>query len=256
MNANPQSGLGSAGAAFFAELYLPYYTALQTPAWAVRDEDFLCSRLNLAAGARVLDLCCGHGRVSLELARRGFEVTGLDLSAAALEKARTSAAEAKLSVRWVEADMRAIPFEAEFDACINWLAAFGLLESDEEDQQALAVVSRALRPGGRLLLETVNQAWLLRHYQPRAVLTTPAGTQLREERHFDLLSGRNYVRVRATEPDGTCRESSYHFRIYTLVELARMLSAAGLHVTGTWGDLDGSPYGLDSRRMIVRADKR
>lgn len=241
---------------FFPRVYLPFYTAVQTPDWAVRDVDFICTRLNLADGARILDLCCGHGRLSLELARRGFAVTGLDLSAASLDRARAAAAAAQLLVRWVEADMRDIPFAGEFDACINFLAAFGMLESDAEDQQALAAVSRALQPGGQLLLDTVNQAWLVRHFEPRASLTTPAGARLQEERHFDLLTGRNDVRVKAVGPDGVCQESHYSMRIYTLAELARMLAAVELRVTGTWGDLDGAPYSLDSRRMIVRAAKQ
>ena len=239
---------------FFRRIYLPFYTLVQTPAQAVRAADFICSRLGLAAGARVLDLCCGPGQISLELARRGLTVTGLDLTGPALDRARAAATEG-LSVRWIQADMRRPLTGEEFDAVISWRTAFGMLGGDEEDQQVLSAVGRVLRPGGRLLLDTVNPVWLLRHFQPRAFLALPDGGRLREDRHFDLRTGRNYLRVTVTAPDGTCHEGDSFFRVYTLPELARMLAAAGLRVTETWGGLDGSPYGLDTRRLIVTGEK-
>jgi SAM-dependent methyltransferase len=240
---------------FFERVYLPYYTPVQAPARAVREADFICAQLGLASGARVLDLGCGHGRISLELARRGLAVTGVDWSAASLERARAAAGADGLAVRWILTDMASLPPGEEFDAVLNWLTAFGMRDSDAEDQQVLEGVRRVLRRGGQLLLDTVNHAWLLRHFQPRAYLALPGGGELREDRHFDLRTGRNYVRVTVTAPDGTCREGDSFFRVYTLTELARLLGAAGLHVTGTWGEIDGSPYGLDTRRLIVRAER-
>jgi SAM-dependent methyltransferase len=239
----------------FDEDYLRFYAATVTPEQTRADVDFMLTRLELAPGAPVLDLCCGHGRHAIELARRGCAVTGLDLSEPALARAQASAEAAGVQVRWVQSDMRQIPAEAEFEAVINWFSAFGYLESDEEDGRVLAAVQRALRPGGKLLMEMVNHAWLMRNFSPRGWTATPDGGLLLEERVFDLLSGRNTVTATFIGPGGERVVTGHNMRIYTLAELARLMSAAGLRICDTWGDVDGSPYRITSRRMIVLAEK-
>jgi ubiquinone/menaquinone biosynthesis C-methylase UbiE len=99
----------------FDEDYLRYYTAGLTPELTHKEVDFILARLALEPGAKILDLCCGHGRHAIELARRGLTVTGQDLSAAALARARENARQDAVEVRWVQADMRQIP-DGEFDA--------------------------------------------------------------------------------------------------------------------------------------------
>lgn len=239
----------------FDEDYLRYYTAGLTPELTRKEVDFILARLALPPGAKILDLCCGHGRHSIELARRGFSVTGQDLSKPALDKAREYAQQAEVEVSWVQSDMRQIAGEAEFDAAINWTTAFGYLESDDEDLKVLEAIHAGLRPGGKLLLDTINQAWLMRNFIPRGWAATPEGGLLLEERSFDLLAGRNTVTATYIGPYGERIVSGHNVRIYTLVELAHQLSAAGLQVSETWGDTDGSPYGIGSKRMIVLAEK-
>lgn len=239
----------------FDEDYLRYYTAGLTPEQTRAEADFIVEKLGLASGARLLDLCCGHGRHAIELARRGFAVTGQDLSPAALAKAQEGAQSAGVAVNWVQSDMRQIEPEKGFDAVINWFTAFGYLESDAEDQKVLEAVQRALRPGGKLLIDTLNHAWLMRNYIPRGWAATPEGGLLLEERSFDLLVGRNTVTATYIGPNGERIATGHSVRIYTLVELATLLSTAGLQVCEAWGGVDGSPYGITSRRMIVLAEK-
>ena len=111
--------------------------------------DFVVSALELQPGARVLDLCCGQGRHSVELAQRGYNVTGFDLSEYLLGLARTKAEKLGVEVEFVRGDMRELPWESEFDAVVNLWTAFGYLESDEEDERVLRSVGAALRPGGQ-----------------------------------------------------------------------------------------------------------
>src|SRR5207237_6807952 len=119
--------------------------------------DFVVSALELAPGARVLDLACGHGRHSARLARRGFDVTGLDVSASSLELAR----ETEPAAEYVEGDMRELPFEdASFDAAINLFTAFGYFDDEAADQRVLHEVARVLRSGASFLLDTVHPAGL------------------------------------------------------------------------------------------------
>lgn len=222
---------------------------------AEREVDFIVEALDLQAGASVLDLCCGEGRHAIELARRGYRMSGLDLSAFHLRLARQAAKNAGVSVRWHRADMRDIPWEGEFDAVINMYTSFGYLESDEEDFKVLVRVARALKPGGRFLLDTINREMLVRHWQAHDYQERVDGGLLLEDRRFDFLAGRQRSRVLNIHPDGTRREREIDLRMYTLKELANMLSRAGLSVRRTWGGFDGREYGPDSRRMIVLAEK-
>jgi SAM-dependent methyltransferase len=222
---------------------------------AEREVDFIVETLGLAAGASVLDLCCGEGRHTVALARRGYRMSGLDLSALHLRLARQAAKEAGVNVRWHRADMRDIPWEGEFDAVINMFTSFGYLESDEEDFKVLAAVARALKPGGRFLMDTINREMLVRHWEEHRWQEGDEGILRLEDRRFDFLAGRQHNRVLSIHPDGARRERKIDLRMYTLKELAGMLSRASLVVRQTWGGFDGREYGLDTRRMIVLAEK-
>ena len=144
----------------------------------------------------------------------------------------------------------------EFDAIINIFTAFGYLESDAEDQLVLHQVYKALRPGGRFVIELLQRDALLRWFQPFAVSRREDGLMVVEERRFDQRTGRNAVRVTLIYPDGRRAELGHEARIYTLTELAGMLRRSALEVQATYGGLDGSPLTLDSRRLVVIAQKR
>jgi SAM-dependent methyltransferase len=233
------------------------------PELTAQQVEFVVEALDLPEGARpderssgcVLDLCCGPGRHAVPLAQRGFDVTGLDLSAYHLRLARKAAREAGVKVRWLRRDMRDIPFEGEFNAVINMFTAFGYFEDEEEDFKVLEAVSRALKPGGRFFIDTMNREWVVRHYQETNWRQHEDGLITMERRKLDLLTSRNESVWMLIAPDGERRVHRLSPRLYTLTELAKMLSRAGLSVRRTWGGFDGREYGLDSRRMIVLAEK-
>jgi SAM-dependent methyltransferase len=235
---------------FFGEDYLQIYTFL-TPERTEREVDGIVTLLHLPTASSILDLCCGHGRHAIALARRGYQVTGLDLSAVFLQRAQADADHQGVQVRLEEGDMRKIPFENAFEAIINIFTAFGYLESEEEDQQVLQQVQRALKPGGLFLLETLHREWLVRNFEPSEIHRHPDGLMVLEERTFDLLTGRCDVQVTMLSPDGQRRQYTHSVRMYTLRELARMLAAAGLQVQACYGGLDGSRLSLNSPRLVV-----
>jgi ubiquinone/menaquinone biosynthesis C-methylase UbiE len=217
--------------------------------------DFLVEALGVEPGARILDLACGHGRHSLELARRGYRVTGLDLSAPSLEVARQRAGADGLTVEFGECDMRDIPFEDEFDAVVNLFTAFGYFENEAEDERVLAAVARALHTGGVFLLDTIHPPWVYRHFDAREWDEHDDGTIFLQDRSLDLLRGRSEAVWVAVRPDGTRSELRHSVRLYTLADLASMLTRAGLAVERTYGGFDGSELGIDSNRLIVLARK-
>ena len=108
--------------------------------------------LDLAPGLSVLDLACGHGELAGALAARGCAVTGLDSSAAFLDRARADAAAARVSVEYVAGDMRELPWAGRFDRVVSWSTAFGYFD-DDVNRAVLDQIARVLRPGGRFEAE-------------------------------------------------------------------------------------------------------
>jgi SAM-dependent methyltransferase len=243
-------------AGFFDSEWLEMRGEVTPPERTQREVEFALEALALPAGARVLDVACGHGRHTLELARRGFRVTGVDLSEPSLALAREAAADEDLDVELVHADMREIPFREEFDAAVNLFTSFGYLESEQEDERALAAIARGLKPGGALLLETINAAVLLRLYRTEAWSELDDGTLMLEQRSYDLLSGRNDVLWRFVQPDGSRTELRHSLRLYTPAEIVGMLRHAGLEIERAWGGWDGSELTMDGgTRFLVLARK-
>lgn len=239
----------------YDESYLRLYAPKLSVETAALEVDRIVERLDLAPGARVLDLACGQGRHALALAHRGFVVTGLDLSEFLLDQAKTQAARAGADVRFVRADMREIPFVAEFDAVISVFTSFGYLESEREDKRVLARIRRALVPEGRFLLETMHRDGLLPRLELHAEERRPDGSVVSHDRSFDLGTSRLEDRATLVAPDGGHFERSTSIRLYTLPELRGMCEEVGMRVDGWYGGFDGSPLTLASRRLALRATR-
>jgi SAM-dependent methyltransferase len=205
-------------------------------------------------GAAVLDLACGPGRHSLELARRGFTVTGVDRTAAYLDNARSFAAEEGLTVEWVLEDMRAFVRPEAFDAAINLFTAFGYFDDPADNETVAANLCRSLRPGGVLVMELVGKEIIARIFRERDWREEPDGTLLLEERRIDSGWGsiaNRWILIHGTER----REYRFSHRLYSATELATLLRRAGFSSAEAYGGLDGSPYDDIARRLVIVARK-
>jgi SAM-dependent methyltransferase len=236
---------------FFGEDYLRLYSPFLPPQKTAREVKDIMHLLNLTPGSTILDLCCGYGRHAIPLALQGYQVTGLDLSDIFLQQAQATAKQQGVEVHWIQSDMRSIPFENEFDAIINIFTSFGYLQDEDEDQRVLQQVQKALKPGGMFLLETVHQARVVRTTSPHSITRYSDDLIVLEERHIDLLTSRNEVRVSLLHPQGKRTEHRQSMRIYTLTELVRMLEHAGLQILTYYGGLEGGPLTLDSRLVLL-----
>ncbi len=217
--------------------------------------DFLVEQLCLEPGARVLDMACGQGRHAIELAARGFGVTGLDISEPSLAIARERADARGVAIEFVRQDMRELETESTFDAVLSLCSSFGFLPDDDEDARVVDRAARALRPGGRLVIDTVNDLWLARNFQPRGWQTLADGTVVTHDRRYDVRSRRSSAIWTLIRPNGSRSELRHSMRVYTCPELVRLMTQVGLEADGVWGDTDASDYGLDSRRLIVCGQK-
>jgi SAM-dependent methyltransferase len=210
--------------------------------------------LRLAPETRILDVCCGYGRHSLELARRGYRhVVGVDFSAPLLARARRTARAEGLGVAFRQADMLRLPFRGRFDVVLNMFTSFGYVADEADDARALRGMARALRPGGRLLMDLLNREWLVRRFTPRFREETALGV-VDNTMTFDLRTGR-LRNVRRFTQGGRRRTLAIEFRVYALTELVGILAAAGLRTERAYGNFQLGAYGMDSFRMIVVARK-
>lgn len=203
--------------------------------------------LRLQFRARILDLGCGAGSQTIELARRRYRVLGMDGTSSMLAGAREKAKAESLTVHFVATDMRRIPYDGEFNAVINLRNPIGCFPRERDDQRCLDAVGRSLRRGGKLLLDLLNREWLIRRLGVRG--KGEAGKE-----SFDLSTGRLDNRG-FTSRGGRPQHLANKMRIYTLTEIIRLLETAGLCFRSVHGGYDDKPYNVESLRMIVVAEK-
>jgi SAM-dependent methyltransferase len=241
--------------AFFDDDYLLIYRPMFSEEVTTRETGFIEAALALPAGARLLDLACGFGRHATGMARRGYRVTGLDFNAHYLEIAAAVAKEGGLDVHWQQGDMRTLPFEREFDGVYSYFTSFGYF-SDDENENVIAGVARALKTGGRFLIDVLNRDWILTHPAHRVWNQREDGSLLMEETSFDLPASRVISKQIHLTPDGAKRlEKSYVLRAYTCAELSSMMHRHGLEAREVWGGVDRVPYSTDTRRLVLLAER-
>jgi ubiquinone/menaquinone biosynthesis C-methylase UbiE len=239
--------------AFFDDDYLKLYSGRLT-AERTRDEAaFIEAQLAPPPGARVLDLACGTGRHAIEMARRGYRVTGFDFSDRYLEIAATNARSAGVAVDWVRGDMRELEVERAFDAVYSYFTSFGYY-SDDDNERVLGRIARALVPGGAFLIDVADRDWMLTHPQQRGWVQREDGALVMEENTLDLVTSRVTNRQILIEPGAGSRVTKqYELRVYTCAELSALMRRAGLVPERALGGPDGAPYSSESRRLVLVA---
>ena len=232
---------------FFEGLALELWRATFPAEETRREAEFLIRHLELRPGGCALDVPCGNGRHAAELARRGICVTGVDLATGFLDEARRSAPE----VEWVQADMRTLPWADRFDAAYCWGNSFGYFDH-ASCLEFLAAVARALKPGGRFLLDTGLVAEsLLPHLQPERKLAI-GDIGFASRNVYDSLDGR--LDITYTFTRGEQQEvKATHQWVHSAAELKRMLRESGLEPLEAFGEIDEREYALGAPRLILLA---
>lgn len=206
--------------------------------------------LTRPAGKSVLDLCCGPGRCSIALAKKGFRVTGVDRTTCLLNKARAKAKATHLQIEWVQEDMRDFVRPRAFAFVISMFTSFGYFDNKQDDMTVLQNMFTSLQPGGACLIEMLGKERLARILQPTISTVMPDGTLL-VERHeiFD-----DWTRVRnewLLIRDGRTRSFKFHHTIYSGQELRDRMERAGFAAVKLYGNLDGDEYGPNAERLIA-----
>ena len=229
----------------FNEDYLYFYESFLTPERTQEDVEKILELLELPPGAEILDCPCGHGRIANALAELGFRVSGLDASDFFLERARADAAARDVVVDYVKGDMRKLPWTEKFDALVNWFTSFGYF-SDDQNKAVLRQFRDALKPGGRLILETQNITRILLNPQPQHFVERD-GDVMADEWTLDLENAR-FVTERTVVRGGRTRKTHFVVRWFNVPELRAWLEETGFENVR-------APGLTQETRLVVIADR-
>ena len=209
--------------------------------------------LQIEKGAQILDLCCGIGRHTLDLAARGFAVTGIDRTERYIQVATDEAKVRGLSPEFILADMRDHCAPDRYDVVLNLFGSFGYFDDATDDVKVANNIWRSLRPGGQFLVETTGKEILARDFQQRD-WSHEDGMLLLSEKRVSRDWGRmdtHWIAMR----DG--QRSDYHVsvRIYAATEMVTLFRECGFSDLRVYGSLDGTAYDHAAQRLVVTGRK-
>jgi len=220
---------------------------------AKQEIEQLLSLAGIPAGATVLDLCCGVGRHALELARRGYRVTGVDRTQAYLDLAAAAAGTESLSIELVREDMREFRRDESYEAVINLFTSFGYFEDPRDDQRVVNNIYASLRPGGVLVMQLMSKEVLARIFRPRDWYEQD-GLLVLEERK--VRQSWTWIESRWTLiSEGRRVDLDLSHRLYAASELTLLLRDRGFQTAAAYGDFDGSCYDERANRLVIVARK-
>jgi SAM-dependent methyltransferase len=238
---------------FFEGLATDIWRESISPEQTSDEIDFLIETLELAEGMQVLDVPCADGRLSLPLAERGIAVTGVDLSQRCIAAATADAGNRGLPLTYIQGDMRALTFGAQFDAGFCLGNSFAYFDRDGSSR-FLRGVAKSLKPGARFVLDSCLAAETFFTVGGQREWTTAGGVYMLMDNEYDCRHGRLHSRFTFIH-QGTVEEHETTHWIFTAAEICRMCEDAGLEVVALWGSLEGDRYELGSERFLLHLVK-
>lgn len=209
----------------------------------------------LGKGSTVLDAGCGPGRISVELALLDLDVTGVDLIQPFLDAARDSAEDEGVPLTLIKADLREFTTDKLFNAAVNLYTSFGYCDSIEEDVKILRRISASLKPGGIFILESLGREIAVRNFTEGEWFERAGKTVLTEFSVSGAWEGLRSRWILIDNKDGTRIEHEFVQRLYSAIELKKLLLSSGFSEVAVYGDFDFSPYDHKARSMILVSRK-
>ena len=207
----------------------------------------------LQSAPKVLDLCCGLGRISSELARMGFSVTGVDITESFLNAAKEDAKYENLNIEYIKSDAREFVRPGYFDTIVNLYISFGYFEDQDDDLKVLRNVYESLKKGGAFIIETLGKEIAVRDFIEAEWFERAGATLLTEYEHVDswtFLKNR-WIIIK----DNKRLEKTFVQRLYSASELRALLQKAGFETITIYGDWDETPYDQHANKLIVVCNK-
>jgi ubiquinone/menaquinone biosynthesis C-methylase UbiE len=225
----------------------------KNPAETKKEIEQMISLTGISPNSKILDLCCGLGRHSLELAKRGFEVTGVDRTVQYLDKAKGKASEKDLSIEFIKDDMRNFKRSNYFNTIIIMYTSFGYFEDQNENIKVLHNSFSSLKKKGLLLIDVVGKEILQRKFTERESFELDGITYVEERKVFN-----NWSRIEnrwIMLKDNLQKEFKLSHWVYSENEIKEMLNNAGFSSVKIFGDLAGKEYDENAERLIAIAVK-
>ena len=211
---------------------------------------FISEELGNNTNLHILDIGCGTGRHSIELAKKGFRVTGFDLSESQLTRAKEKAALANVNIDWHIKDARTFQFDTRFDAAIMICeGGFSLMETDEMNFSILKNAYNALNSGGKFIFNCLNALFPLFH-NVKDFLEKSAYNEEIQQCNFDLMTFREHSVIKAQDDDGNEKTLTCNERFYAPSELTWLLKSIGFKKI----EIFGCNVGDFSREVKVHPD--
>ncbi|MCG3171988.1 MAG: D-alanine--D-alanine ligase [Myxococcota bacterium] len=237
---------------------------VENPANTSHDIELLIAIAGLKPEHRILDLCCGQGRHSIELARRGYaHVTGVDQSRYLLRVARQRARSPGLKIRFIESDARALPLSSGAFDCVAVMGnSFGYFPTGEDDLAVLREIHRVLAPEGTVVLDLADGGWLRQNYAPRSWEWVDQQYFVCRERHLSRDQNRLVCReLIVHRRHGIIRDQFYAETLFTHQRMEELLRQAGFSsvsfpATPTTTSNRGQDLGMMEHRWFVVASKK
>lgn len=236
---------------FWRELY-PFMFPDSRMEKAEEDTDSLMKLIGITEGD-VLDLCCGPGRFSIAMARRGFTVTGVDRTEYLLEIAGRRASLEDLSIEWVLEDMRSFIRPDSFDLILCMFTSFGYFEKHEENMKVLHNVRDSLRQGGIFVLEIMGKEVLASIFSPISTDEPEDGMLLVQKHRIEDGWRKIHNEWLIIEGDRVKNRWKFSHWVYSAAELEDMLKEAGFSEMKIYGNIHGIPYDSEATRLVVIA---
>jgi SAM-dependent methyltransferase len=209
--------------------------------------------LDIRENSRILDLCCGPGRHTLEFARQGFTISGVDRTLPYLRKAKNRAQKEHLDIEFIQSDMRSFKCLDSFDVVLNLFTSFGYFGDAGDDQVVVENIYESLKPGGKLLMEMMGKEVLARIFRERDWQEVD-GHLILEERKLSQNWGWIESRWILFKENKRVEQTISH-RLYSAAELSTLLTKVGFSNIQIYGDYEGSEYDHQAKRLVVMAQK-
>lgn len=238
---------------FFGKNYIKFSEEILSPERTKWEVQQLLLLLNLKPGAKVLDLGCGQGRISIPLAEQGYEVTGIDISEDLLNEASRRARDSNQRIEFIHGDMRNLSYQEEYDAIINLGTAFGYVRDNNDNLNIYKGIYTALKYNGIFIQETENRDFKIRNYNYR-VWQNMNDKIVWSERNFNTKDSKWTEEISWFEEE-EIKNSILTLRLYTPSELIDMQETSGLNVLNLYGGYDLSNHHIDSPRTLIISKK-
>ncbi|MDO5835441.1 MAG: class I SAM-dependent methyltransferase [Methanobacterium sp.] len=247
---------------WYQELFSNYaekYEAETFTQGTLKEVNFIELEINHDKNCKILDVGCGTGRHAIELKKRGYQVTGVDLSEKMLGKARENAKHAGVGIDFIQADARDLPFQEEFDLVMMICeGAFPLMETDEMNFQILENASRALKARGKLIFTTLNGLFPLFH-SVKDFINSNSDSQTNRGNTFDLMTFRDQYQLDIEGDDGQKMTLDCNERYYVPSEVRWLLKSLNFNRIDIYGCKLGEfsrndPLSTEDYEMLVIAE--